>query len=468
MHFGVSQRCQDTSARMTRWTTASGSSPAVGSGHNTVARVAALQALLDSTLDSTTRGIPLGETVRLGDIGDRGWNIARGDLCLPVTTLRGDAVTHNIATMAEYCRRHDALFAPHGKTTMAPQLFGRQLDAGAWAITAATPTQAFVMRKFGVPRILIANEVTDPHTLRWAHAEMQGDPDFELYFLVDNATAVAAADATLAACRGSVTMKVFLEVGVPGGRTGVRSEQQAIAVAAAVAKSEHLQLVGLETYEGLVTGGGSPADIAALDAHFARVRELVATLDIRGLFDSTETVLISAGGSTYFDRVTANLSDWGARYPRPVRLILRSGCYLSHDLGTYHELSPLDGRRTAAEPLTLRNALEAWATVLSTPEPGVAILGSGKRDVAYDLSLPVPLRVHHRDGTVTTLLDSGSEIYQLMDQHAFLRTPDSIVITSGDIVAMGLSHPCTAFDKCRLVPIIDDELTVTDAVITFF
>jgi D-serine dehydratase len=432
-----------------------------------VTRAAALQALLDTTLDSTTRGIPLGETVRLADIGERGWNVARGDLCLPVTTLRGDAVTHNIATMAEYCRRHGVLFAPHGKTTMAPQLFDRQLEAGAWAITAATPTQAFVMRKFGVPRILIANEVTDPHTLSWAHAEMQADPHFELYFLVDNASAVADADATLAACEGSARMKVFLEVGVPGGRTGVRSEQEAIAVAEAVEKSEHLQLVGLETYEGLVTGGGSHTDIAELDAHFDRVRELVVTLDIRGLFDSTETVLISAGGSTYFDRVIAKLSDW-ARYPRPVRLVLRSGCYLSHDLGTYHELSPLDGRATAAEPLRLMNALEAWATVLSTPEPGVAILGSGKRDVAHDLSLPLPLRVHHRDGTMTALLDTGTEIYKLMDQHAFLRTPDSIVVAPGDIVAMGLSHPCTAFDKCRLLPIIDDELTVTDAVMTFF
>lgn len=428
---------------------------------------AAYDALLNTALDSTIKGVPLGETLRLNDIGHRHWNVGRGDLALPVTTLRSSALTHNIATMAEYCRRHGALFAPHGKTTMAPQLFHRQLDAGAWAMTAANPTQAYVMRKYGVPRIIIANEVTDPATVLWAAEEMRLDPRFELYFLVDNANAVAAADEILSAQRNSVTLKVFLEVGVAGGRSGVRSESEAVAVGKAVANAQHVRLVGVETYEGLVTAGGTDRDIAALDAHLMGVRDLLGTLERQGLLDDTEEVFVSAGGSSYFDRVTAILGDW-SEYSRPVQLILRSGCYISHDLGKYHQLSPLDGRRAPDEGLSLQNALEAWATVLSTPEPGVSILASGKRDVAHDLSLPIPLRVHRRDGTVTTLAEHGSEIYRLMDQHAFMRTDSDVAIEPGDIVAMGLSHPCTAFDKCRLLPVIDDDLTVQDAILTFF
>jgi D-serine dehydratase len=423
-----------------------------------------LDALLDTPLDATTKGVPLGETVTLREIGAKGWNVARGDVALPITTLRADALSHNLTTMAEYCRRHGALFAPHGKTTMSPQLFRRQLDAGAWAITAATPTQAGVMRRFGVPRIIVANELTDAAALRWAAREMAADPDFELHFLVDNPSTVAWADTVLADVGARRPMRVFLEVGVPGGRTGVRNSLQAIAVARAVNESQHLRLIGVESYEGLVTGGGDARAMGDLDAHLSVLRDVLTSLDQQGYFAATDEIYVSAGGSSYFDRVVAVLGDW-SDYPRAVKLVLRSGCYLSHDLGKYQQLSPLDGRRSDDEDLSLVNALEAWATVLSTPEPDVAILSSGKRDVAHDLSLPVPLRVHHRNGSVTYL--GGAEIYKLMDQHAFLRAP-GVTIEPGDVVAMGLSHPCTAFDKCRFIPIIADDATVVDAVVTFF
>jgi D-serine deaminase-like pyridoxal phosphate-dependent protein len=421
-----------------------------------------LDALLDTPLDSTTKGVPLGETVTLREIGTRGWNVF--DMALPVTTLRADALAHNISTMAEYCKRHGALFAPHGKTTMSPQLFHRQLAAGAWGITCATPTQASVMRRFGVPRIIVANQITDVAALRWAAAEMAADPGFELHFLVDSTDAVAWADDLLTEARATRPFRVFLEIGVPGGRTGVRNALQARAVAHAVADSKHLQLIGVESYEGLVTGGGDAQALADIDAHLTVLRDVLTSLDQQGYFGATDEIYVSAGGSSYFDRVVAVLGDW-SDHPRDVKLVLRSGCYLSHDLGKYHELSPLDGRRPVGEELVLRNALEAWATVLSTPEPDIAILSSGKRDVAHDLSLPTPLRVHHRDGSVTDL--DGAEIYKLMDQHAFLRAP-GVGIAPGDVVAMGLSHPCTAFDKCRFMPIIDDDATVVDAILTFF
>jgi D-serine dehydratase len=422
----------------------------------------ALDDLLDTPLDSSTKGVPLGETVTLREIGRRGWTVF--DVALPVTTLRADALAHNVSTMAEYCTRHGALFAPHGKTTMSPQLFRRQLEAGAWGITCATPTQATVMRRFGVPRIIVANEIADAAALRWAAREMDADPEFELIFLVDNPETVAWADEILAATTATRPLRVFLEVGVPGGRTGVRNTLQAKAVAHAVAGAKNLQLIGVESYEGLVTGGGDAQAMADLDAHLTVLRDVLTSLDQQGYFADTEQLYVSAGGSSYFDRVVAVLGDW-SDYPRDVTLILRSGCYLSHDLGKYHELSPLDGRRAKDEELSLRNALEAWATVLSTPEPDIVILSSGKRDVAHDLSLPTPLRVHHRDGSITDL--KHAEIYKLMDQHAFLRAP-GVAIAPGDVVAMGLSHPCTAFDKCRFIPIIDADANVVDAVLTFF
>jgi D-serine dehydratase len=284
--------------------------------------------------------------------------------------------------------------------------------------------------------------------------------------MVDNADAVAWADDILDGEHVPRPMRVFLEVGIDGGRCGVRNAAQANVVANAVAESRHLQLLGVESYEGLVTSGASAEDLVDIDSHLATVRDILTSLERDGLFPGDGQIYVTAGGSSYFDRVVSVLGDW-SDFPRPVSLILRSGCYVSHDLGTYHEHSPLDGRRPIDEDLNLINALQAWATVLSVPEPAIAIIASGKRDVAHDLSLPTPLRIHHLDGSITHLRDSEVEIYRLMDQHAFLRAP-GVTITPGDIVAMGLSHPCTAFDKCRFIPVIDDETTVIDAVLTFF
>src|SRR5690242_18255834 len=113
-------------------------------------------------LDTTYKGMPYGETVDLADIGDRGWNVLAGDMSLPLLTVDVAALDHNISTMADYCRLHNVLLAPHGKTTMSPQVFRRQLAAGAWAMTAATLGQVRLMWAVGIRRILLANQVAEP------------------------------------------------------------------------------------------------------------------------------------------------------------------------------------------------------------------------------------------------------------------------------------------------------------------
>ena len=56
----------------------------------------------------------------------------------------------------------------------------------------------------------------------------------------------------------------------------------------------------------------------------------------------------------------------------------------------------------------------------------------------------------------------------LDDQHAYLSVPPDCGLAPGDLVCLGISHPCTAFDKWRVIPVIDDEYRVVDAVHTFF
>jgi D-serine dehydratase len=415
-------------------------------------------------LDHRYKGVPLGVELPLSELGRQGWNVARGELSLPVTTLRADALAHNISTFAEYCRRHGVELAPHGKTTMSPQLFERQLAAGAWAITAATAGQVRIMRRFGVRRVLLANELVEPQALRWIGAELEQDPEFEFTCLVDDPASVELMDEALRGVLSSRRLPVLVELGVSGGRTGVRTRAEAIEVARAVERASNLELVGVEAYEGLAASGASKEELDSVNLLLDEVRAIVTEIADAGLFASGE-VIVTAGGSIHFDRVVERLTGWTDSPVLP-KVVLRSGCYVSHDEGRYHRLSPLDGRRVDGEPLELRNALESWAVVLSRPEPGLAIVGAGKRDLPYDVEMPIPLRLHRRNGEVASLREG--KVTKLMDQHAFLTIDPELAIAAGDTVVFGLSHPCAAFDKAPLIPLIDDDYNVVDGIVTFF
>ena len=111
--------------------------------------------------------------------------------------------------------------------------------------------------------------------------------------------------------------------------------------------------------------------------------------------------------------------------------------------------------------------MEVWGAVLSLPEPGLALLGFGKRDVSYDLGLPLPRLVKSGTEAVRRVRGEAS-IFALNDQHAYMRLAAEEDLRVGDLVGCGISHPCTAFDKWRLIPVVDDEYRVLDAVLTYF
>jgi D-serine deaminase-like pyridoxal phosphate-dependent protein len=201
--------------------------------------------------------------------------------------------------------------------------------------------------------------------------------------------------------------------------------------------------------------------MAPVDELLDRLTGFVTAADRRGLFGGDEIVL-TAGGSAYFDRVVARAAELGET-GRPVRVLLRSGCYLTHDHGSYERTSPL--RSGAAGP-ALRPALELWAEVLSAPEPGRAIVGFGKRDAPFDIEFPMPLDLH-RDGA-RAALSGRAKVIKLNDQHAFLEHDVSTQPRPGDLVTFGLSHPCTAFDKWPLIAEVDDDHTVVGAIRTVF
>ena len=424
---------------------------------------AALDKLLDAPLDWRFKGLPhsvWGLSIR--DVQTRGLNLFHDGFLPPVTTLDDAALTHNLATLADLCARHGFAHAPHGKTTMAPQLHARQFAHGAWGQTAATASQLRIYRAFGVSRIMLANELVDAAALRWLAGELACDPEFEFSAWVDSVRGVELMTAAVRDADPVPTIDVLIEVGVPGGRAGVRDRATALAVARAVAASPVLRLAGVASYEGAVTHSTSAEGLAAVHDHLSDVRALAVDLAERGHFDRLDRVVVTAGGSAYFDQV---VEVFGQPWPMPVLPVLRSGAYITHDEGTYQESSPL-GAHPRLDGPALRPAARAWAQVMSRPEPRLALITCGKRDVPYDIDLPVP--VSRRRGGRTGPL-TGCTVTSLNDQHGFVRLGTDDALEVGDWVGLGLSHPCTTFDKVPVLPVLGaDGETVVDLIRTFF
>ncbi|ONK11805.1 alanine racemase [Streptomyces sp. MP131-18] len=415
--------------------------------------------LAHEIVDHRFKGLPPDAAGRsVGALAAERRDLYTGGFTTPVLTLSAEAVEHNIGSMERFADRHGLALAPHGKTSMAPQLFRRQLARGAWGITVAVPHQARVARAFGVRRIFLANELVDAAALAWLAGELDADPAFRCLVYVDSAAGVALMDEALRAAGAGRPVEVVVELGVPGGRSGVRDPAGAAAVADAVAGVDTLRLVGVAGYEGEVPG----ADAASVRAWLDALCALAIEFDKAGRFTGPEDIVVSAGGSAWFD-VVAEAFGRLPELSRPASRILRSGAYVSHDDGRYREVTPFN--RVPQEG-SLLPAFRLWAQVVSRPEPGLALINAGKRDIAYDLGLPEVQAVRTRDGRVRG--GGGLAVGRLADQHAFVTGAAAVVPGVGDWVALGMSHPCTIFEKWPLIPLVAGDGTVTDYIRTFF
>lgn len=408
----------------------------------------AVAALADEPLDWRFKGLPA-----------QWWGRTPAQICAdtpllfgagavgPVCVLDAAALTHNLVTMARWCRSRGVELAPHGKTHMAPALLARQADVGATAVTAATISQVRVYRAFGVRDVVLANELVDDAALRWVAAELAADPGFGFVCWVDSVRGVELMSAALAAAPRPVD--VCVEVGMAGGRTGCRTAAEVDAVARAAVASPQLRLIGVAGYEAACGQEVTAESLSAVGAYLTEVR--AAVLRLAELFE-TRDVLVTAGGSTFFDQVAGALTgDWPAGLT--VRTVLRSGCYLSHDDGLYERTSPLN--RSGGGGLTA--AMSVWAQVVSRPEPELALIGMGRRDVSFDQGMPVPRGL------------PDSRVTHLHDQHAFLRLgPADRGVAVGDWLQFGVSHPCTTFDKWPMIPVLGEGHRVVDLIRTFF
>ena len=416
-------------------------------------------------LDTLGKGlgdIPPGSTFAAS--GSLGWSILNEDVSLPVAVLRQSRIEHNLIWMKQFIERYSVELAPHGKTTMSPELFQMQLAHGAWGITLATASQVQAAAAHGIPRIIMANQLVGKGNMAIIARLQQADPSLYFCCIVDSAANADALGQYFSDHHQK--LRILLEYGVEGGRTGIRNLEQEQAVLDAIARwPQALSLVGVELYEGVLS------EEQAIRQLLQHVLTRTQALALQKKFTETR-VILSGAGSAWFDVVAEEFGGKSLATNQTLQVILRPGCYLTHDVGVYLNA---EKRIQASNPVaremgkSLLPALQLWAYVQAVPESNRAIIALGKRDAAFDAGLPIT-SLHYRPGANQPPQTAPSDwkITAMMDQHAFMSIPTGANIKVGDMLAFDISHPCLTFDKWRQVLLVDEAYNVTGAVQTLF
>ncbi|MCJ8056425.1 alanine racemase [Shinella curvata] len=426
----------------------------------------------DMLIDDRIRGFPPGHTaLPLEAIGRQGWKPFDGEMALPLISLDQTAFAGNVAAMMAYVKSHGIEIAPHAKTPMSPALSSALLAAGAWGTTVADIRQAAVLLKAGQRRLILANEIGGPAAARRLAALLSGYPDSDVHIFVDSAPLAEALAAAWQARGDLPLLGLLVELGA--GRAGARNLADAEKILDVVLSAETpaFRLTGIAAYEGAAATANAAETLARIDALMGLTAAFLP--QVRARIGDGRPLLVTAGGSVFFDRVVAGLSAAVEDDP-DCRLILRSGAIFFHDHGVYERgLAGLDARngfRVGADIWSASKkftpALRVWAEVLSLPEPGLAICGMGMRDVAIDQDLPRPLALY-RGGALLGDFSTAS-VLRLNDQHAFVTVPADADVAIGDVVEFGISHPCTCLDRHAILYGLAPDHTVTAAFLTSF
>jgi D-serine dehydratase len=417
-------------------------------------------------LPSGTKGLPLdGSIVHVGDLAGRELNVLRGDLPVPVAVLKRSALDNNMRAMQAYAGRLGIELAPHAKTTMCPQLFARQIQHGAWGLTVATMTQFKLCHDLGVRRLILANQLVGEHEITGLARLWRQAPERAYYVLVDSVAGAQAISSGFARCPGAPPARLLIEMGIPHSRCGVRTLGEGLALARAIQSLPYVELHGVEGYEGLIVSDRTNRDAEEVLEYLRTVRDLCEKLIADGLFAAPDQIILSAGGSAYYDLVAHAFSDT----PSGVVRILRSGCYLTHDAGFYRRLQKhIEDRAIKGRAPHLVPALEVWSRVISRPQPDQAIALLGKRDVSYDIDLPLASWWFREGLHAAPVSVAGLVVEKLNDQHTYLSVPANVDLAIGDLLGFAISHPCTTFDKWSLLMEVDDNYTVVGGLKTFF
>jgi len=412
--------------------------------------------LNEAEISSTFKGFPINSHSKsIGEFLETHPHLFSSDFQFPLAILRKSALETNLKRMARYCTEVGADIAPHVKTHMSPEIAQMQIDHGAWALTVANFSQANIFLDFGFKRIFIANEIVEPSAIREI-SRLNQTGEIEIYFYVDSLENFNLVKSALGSSQNE-SIHLFLEIGLSGARAGIRNLDEVEPLIVAINQDARFDIAGVAGFEGMVHVKDRTEE--GLKDIRAFCQRIVSAGRILQNVQSRPEVILSAGGSAHFDIVVEEFATFG----EGSKTLIRSGGYVSHDHGIYERTYAF---AQAAPPDRFAPAIEVWAQVLSQPDENWAILNLGKRDVGNDLENPFPVK-RVRRGTTSVEPYSG-RIDRFNDQHGYLHFDNTNDVNIGDVIGMGISHPCTTFDKWRYIPVVDDGYQVVQVVHTFF
>lgn len=389
-----------------------------------------------------------------------GWSLLNEDVSLPIAVLSDSAINNNARWMQEFSEQSGVKLAPHGKTSMAPELFKQQLSSGCWGMSLATIPQVNAAYQHGIKRIIMANQLVGKHNCQKL-AELLADPDFEFYCFVDSVDNIRYLGDFFS--KTDQTVNILIEIGVDGGRCGWRDFSSISALTNEIAQHSSLNLSGISFYEGVIHGDNAEQKIVEF---ITNVKDLYSALAEQNCFNNDD-IIITGAGSAWYDVVAKELSDEQFNFIP----VIRPGCYLIHDTGIYQDAQQAVIERSALAcdiGGDLTSSLTVWAYVQSLPEPGLAIVGLGKRDVAFDAGLPTPELYFRPGDEMPSLANKQWRSVKVMDQHLMLDLAGDTSLKVGDVIAFSTSHPCLTLDKWRTIGIVNDDYVVTKQIETYF
>jgi len=362
----------------------------------------------------------------------------------PQAIMLDSALEKNLKTMDAFCKKHNVELAPHVKTHMSPQLAKRQIENGAWGVTVANASQARTFLEFGFKKIIIANEVVNPDSIKYLSSQ-----DAEIYFYIDSQEGFNIVEANAVN-----PVNILLEIGKLAGRTGVRDLTLAKELVDKIVKAKKMNFAGVSGYEGSFGKDRSEESVSKVRSFLATLVEFAQSVRNKG----GEQFIVSAGGSAFFDLVVDEMKPLTSN--ENFKVILRSGGYVTHDHGFYAGIYPFAQK----SEFSFIPALEVWSIVNSRPENDLVIVNGGKRDISVDIDLPFALKYKSQNFAI---VDLTGKVVNINDQHLYLKTENK-ELKVGDLVAFGISHPCTTFDKWPLIPVVADDYQILDLYLTYF
>ena len=265
----------------------------------------------------------------------------------------------NIATMHSFFGDRQVKLRPHMDGHRCPAIAHMQLAAGGTVggVAVTTLGQAEVFTEYGFSDISVTNVVVTARQIARlcalaARAKMTVAVD----------SPVAVRDLSEAAIARGVSLDVVVDVNTRLGRCGVEPGKPAVELSKTVAAAGGIDFAGLMTYEGTILADDEDGLAEESRRWVQQVLDTREDVERSGI----EVRTVSVGG-TYNYEVVAEMKG-----------------VTEVPAGSY---ALMDQRYRAHRP-QFAPAARVLAVIVSTPEPGVAIMDAGQKTVGTDFGLP--------------------------------------------------------------------------------